>query len=51
MVRRRGYWAHLEELYRRNRRLFLLVSVIAFIVGFVGGSLFMLQQATAAVSI
>ncbi|GEM_PF-1731576 len=50
MARRRGYWAQLEELYRQNRRLFLLVSAIAFVIGFVGGSLFMLQQATAAVS-
>lgn len=49
MGRRRGYWAQLEELYQQNRRLFLVVSAIAFVVGFVGGSVFMLQQAMAGV--
>lgn len=42
-------WESLVNFLRQHRRLVTLVGTIAFIVGFVGGSLFMLQQANAAV--
>ncbi|MEQ8516631.1 MAG: hypothetical protein RIC38_13565 [Chromatocurvus sp.] len=40
----------LDGFLRQHRRLVLLVSAVAFVIGFVGGSLFMLQQAFAAVA-
>lgn len=42
------HWSYrnlLEDLLRRHRRLVLLVGAVAFLIGFVGGSLFTLQQA------
>lgn len=51
MSKHNGYRAMLEELLQRHRRLVLWVAAAAFAVGFLGGSLFTVQQAGAASSL
>lgn len=38
-----------RDFLLQHRRLVLVVGTLAFVIGFVGGSLYMLQQASAAV--